>query len=61
MELVCIFMHRTIPVVKMDIDDSTGFITRIIEIYAAEHLPVGVSVRNGQADRAAFNDTAGSG
>lgn len=56
MELVCIFMHRTIPVVKMDIDDSTGFITKIIEIYAAEHLPVGISVRNGQADRAAFND-----
>ncbi len=51
----CILMHKRIPVAAIELDDATGFIQKIREIYAPEHLPIGITVKNGVADRAAFN------
>ena len=49
-------VHKRIPVAEIELDDATGFIQRIGRVCAPEHLPVGISVRNGIADHAAFND-----
>ena len=50
-----ILMHKEIAVAQLDLDDDTGFIRKVGKVLAAEHLPVGVSVRQGIADRAALN------
>lgn len=50
------FMHKRIVVAEIELDDASGFIKKINNIYAPEHLPVGVPVKNGVADRGAFND-----
>lgn len=41
---------------ELELDDVTGFIQKIGSVYAPEHLPIGIPVRNEIADRAAFND-----
>lgn len=51
----CILMHKQFAVAELELDEATGFIKKIINIYASEHLPVGVSIRKGIADRAALN------
>ena len=38
----CTLMHKGIPVVELELDDATGFISRLYELYAPEHLPVGI-------------------
>lgn len=52
----CILMHKRIAVADIELDDATGFIQKVRTIYAPEHLPVGVSIRKGIADRAALNE-----
>ncbi len=54
--LKCTLMHKRIQVAEMELDDATGFIQKIGTVYAPEHLPVGVPVRKGVADRAALNE-----
>ncbi len=49
-------MHKDIPVADLTLDEATGSIQRIDVLLHGEHLPVGVSVRHGVADRAALND-----
>lgn len=49
-------MHTDIAVADIDIDEATGSIRRIDTIYDEKHLPVGVSVRHGIADRASLNE-----
>ena len=49
-------MHKRIPVAEMELDDATGFIQKIGTVYAPEHLPVGIPIRKGAADRAALNE-----
>lgn len=51
----CILMHKQVAVAELELDEASGFIKRIINLYAAEHLPVGVPFRKGTADRAALN------
>lgn len=51
----CILMHKRIPVASIELDDATGFIQKIVEIYAPAHLPIGIPVKNGVADRTTFN------
>lgn len=48
-------MHKNIKVADVLIDDATGSIQKIYTVYAADHLPIGVSVTKGVADRAALN------
>lgn len=49
-------MHKTIPVVMMEIDEDTGSITSLGELHAPSHLPVGVAFSGTEADRRALND-----
>ena len=51
----CTLMHKDIPVADLTLDEATGSIHRIDALLRGEHLPVGVSVRHGMADRAALN------
>ena len=51
----CTLMHKRIKVAEIELDDATGSIQRIGTVYAPEHLPVGIPVRGGIADRAALN------
>ena len=51
----CTFMHKRTAVAEIELDDTTGFIQKVNRMYASEHLPVGVPVRKGIADRAALN------
>ena len=49
-------MHKNIPVADIEIDEDTGVIIGIGDIYAKEHLPAGVPFcHNGTIDRAALN------
>lgn len=41
----CTFMHKRLAVTEMELDDATGFIKKINQVYAPEHLPVGVANR----------------
>ena len=48
-------MHKQIKVAKIELNEDAGFIQRIGNVFAPEHIPVGVSVKRGVADRAALN------
>ena len=52
----CNLMHKRIPVAELELDDATGFIKKIGEVYKSEHLPVGVAIKKGIVDRTALND-----
>ncbi len=52
----CVLMHKRIPVAAIELDDVTGFVQKVGEIYAPGHLPIGVSIRDGLADRTTLND-----
>lgn len=52
----CTLMHKRKAVAEMELDETTGFILKINEVYAADHLPVGISCKNGIADRGALNE-----
>ena len=53
--ICCTLMHKNIPVADLDLDGDTGFIEKIKAIYAPEHLPIGVKIKNGIADKKSFN------
>ena len=55
-QMKCVLMHKTIPVAQIELDDVSGFIQKIDAVYAPEHLPVGVPIRQGRVDRAGLND-----
>ena len=38
-------MHKNLPVAQIEIDEETGSISKIIEIFHEEHLPVGTVYR----------------
>jgi len=49
-------MHKRVTVAEVELDEVSGFIQRIGEVYAPEHLPVGVRHMQGIPDRAALNE-----
>lgn len=51
----CTLMHKHLPVAEVEIDDAAGNIQKIGRVYAPEHLPVGIPVRNNIADRGELN------
>ena len=51
-----ILMHKDVQVASVTLDQVTGSITAVGELYAPAHLPVGISVRKGAVDRAALNE-----
>jgi hypothetical protein len=48
-------MHKERPVADLTLDEATCAIVKIGAVHAAEHVPVGVTVKNGEIDRAALN------
>ena len=51
----CTLMHRRAEVAQLEFDDETGIIRKIESVMSAEHLPVGVPVKSGIADRHELN------
>ena len=49
-------MHKTKPVLHMEIDESTGIISAVEAVLAPEHLPVGISCVGDAVDRHALNN-----
>lgn len=49
-------MHKNVPVMDITLDEITGSIRKNGKLYNPEHIPVGVSVKKGIADRAALNE-----
>ena len=49
-------MHKEVAVAEVELDEATGLITAVYDVSNAAHLPLGVSVRKGIADRAALNE-----
>ena len=47
----CKLMHKNIPVASLEFDEVTGVFTSIYDVINPLHLPVGVPVVNGMADR----------
>lgn len=47
----CKLMHKNIPVASLEFDEITGVFTKIYDVINVSHLPVGVPVINGIADR----------
>lgn len=52
----CILMHKRTAVADIELDNATGFIRKVTMVYAPEHLPIGVPVHRGVADRSALNE-----
>jgi hypothetical protein len=51
-----ILMHKQIAVCELTIDDATSVISKIIEVFVPEHLPVGTPVSDGRPDRKFLNE-----
>ena len=54
--LKCTLMHKRTPVAELTLDSETGFIKKIEKVIAPDHLPVGITVKKGVADRVALNE-----
>jgi len=52
----CTLMHKTVPVLSMDIEEIIGAVIAVHEVFAPEHLPVGVPCENGKAHYFSFAD-----
>ena len=51
----CTLMHKRVPVAALELDGETGLIRKIGDVESPDHLPVGVGIKQGRADRAALN------
>ena len=52
----CTFMHKNTRVLSMELDSATGLIRKTGALYSPEHLPPGIPVRHGTADRGLLNE-----
>lgn len=50
-----ILMHKSVPVVGLMIDETTGSILNIEECYNIAHLPVGINIQDGKPECDALN------
>ena len=48
-------MHRARPVAELELASDGCFVCHISTIYSPEHFPLGITIKNGVADRNAFN------
>lgn len=51
-----VLKHKEIAVAEIELDEATGAISAIGNIYDERHVPVGISVKKGRIDRAALNE-----
>ncbi|MDR1796624.1 MAG: excisionase, partial [Clostridiales Family XIII bacterium] len=49
-------MHKTVPVLALEIDTETSAIFSIGEVFCAERVPVGVEMQDGRPVRKSLND-----
>ncbi|WP_019909024.1 HipA domain-containing protein [Paenibacillus sp. HW567] len=49
-------MHKNEPVAEIELDEATVSISAIGQVYAKQHVPVGITVKRGKIDRAALNE-----
>jgi len=49
-------MHKNEPVAEIELDEATVSISVVGQVYAKEHVPVGIPVKKGRIDRAALNE-----
>ena len=52
----CTFMHKNTRVLSMELDSATGLIRKTGVLYSAAHLPPGIPVRHGTAERGLLNE-----
>jgi len=52
----CTLMHKNIPVLDMQIDEETGYVAKLNDVYNINHLPLGIIVFKTRVDRKALND-----
>ena len=52
----CVFMHKKISIAEIELDSATGIVQKIGTLYAPEHLPIGIKMKDGVIDRTSFND-----
>ena len=48
-------MHKHTAVAELNLDNETAYIQKIGDVFAPEHLPVGVGMKRGAIDRTALN------
>ena len=48
-------MHKSVSIMELNIDEITGSVLKIGEIFNIEHLPVGIAISNGRPDRDSLN------
>ena len=51
----CELMHRKISAAEIEIDSESGFITKILNVFAPEHLPIGTADQKGNLSRVGLN------
>lgn len=51
-----ILRHKDNPVAALEIDEASGVISAIGEVYAEEHIPLGITVKRGRIERSELND-----
>lgn len=49
-------MHKSEPVAEIELDEATNSISAIGQVYAPQHVPVGIRVKDRNIDRAALNE-----
>lgn len=51
-----ILMHKNMAAAGIELDAASGSISAIGEIFAENHVPVGIPIKKGRIDRAALNE-----
>lgn len=51
-----ILSHGNIPIAELEIIEEAALIVRIGTVFAPEHIPIGISVNNGEPDKKDLND-----
>jgi hypothetical protein len=51
-----VLKHKDVAVADIKLDEATGAISAIGNVYDEHHVPVGISVKKGRIDRAALNE-----
>lgn len=49
-------MHKNEPVVEIELDEATVSVSAIGQVYAKQHVPVGIPIHKGKIDRASLNE-----
>jgi hypothetical protein len=51
-----ILMHKNISVAELEIDEATSVISSIGSVFAENHVPIGIAVKDNLIDRSALNE-----